>query len=508
VRGVRRPRPLQLRWLLAISVALVVIVSSAVTFVAVYRSTGSQLHHQIDTEISGDALELSRAISSSGASSVAEVRSAAQRYIRGQPFSASSTLLFVVLPGETVTNRPELFSAQPPDDGESATVQSEEDRLSSRVLGAPIGYSTVRMPDLGELRLLRRKVRVPSRGSPGALGVTVGVGEPLATVARAQDAVSRAFLLVGLIALAGALLAAAVIATRLSSPLRRMAAIAAHIDAGDLHPRIHDTDRGAREVRVLADSFNRMLDRLADAFAAQRAFVADASHELRTPLTVIQGQLEVLAAMSDPPAEEIRRVEQLVQAEVARIARLVDDLLLLTRSEDTAFLRLQSVPLEAFVSELWDGFTMLDEERTFELGALPAGTLQADPDRLAQALRNLVTNAIAHTAPPAGRVRLGIERAAPGWVRFVVQDDGPGIEPDQREMVFERFYRTDAGRARAAGGTGLGLAIVKAIAEAHRGRVRAVESALGGARFELELPGFVPAAQPLAPPAEMPATPR
>ncbi len=253
---------------------------------------------------------------------------------------------------------------------------------------------------------------------------------------------------------------------------------------------------------MLAESFNHMLDRLADAFAGQRAFVADASHELRTPLTVIRGQLEVLAAQEHPPPEEIRRVEQLVLSEVARITRLVDDLLLLARSEQTEFLRIESVPLEHFVSELWDSFTLIDEQRSFELAAIPEGTLRADPDRLAQALRNLVMNAIAHTRPDSGRVLLSVEQPRRGWVRFVVEDDGPGIPADQRELIFDRFHRTDESRARAFGGTGLGLAIVKAIAEAHHGRVRATASAAGGARIELDLPGFQPDAKPAPPLAE------
>jgi signal transduction histidine kinase len=498
VRGASRFRPLELRWRLAASVAAVLIVSSAITFVAVYRGTGSQLRHQIDTELAGDAEALGHTLASSGARSTRALQSVANGYIRAQPFSASSTLLYVILPGSApVTNRPELFSPQTAEDGESNAQQAAENGLSGLLLSKGAGYATVEMPDVGKLRLLRRSVRVPARGSMPARTVTVGVGEPLTTVSRAQDVVSRAFLLAGLIALAGALLAAFAIGTRLSNPLRRMAAVAAEVDAGDLHHRIHETDRGAREVRVLAEAFNHMLDRLADAFAGQRAFVADASHELRTPLTVIQGQLEVLAAQQHPPPEEIRRVEQLVQAEVSRITRLVDDLLLLARSEQTAFLQIESVPLEQFVTELWDSFTLLEEKRTFELGPLPAGTLQADPDRLAQALRNLVGNAIAHTTPGSGRVLLHVERGAPGWVRFVVQDDGPGIAEDQRELVFERFHRTDTGRARASGGTGLGLAIVRAIAEAHHGRVRATTGALGGARIELELPGFMPAPRPL-----------
>src|SRR5207245_10664417 len=118
-----------------------------------------------------------------------------------------------------------------------------------------------------------------------------------------------------------------------SRALRRMASVATRVDAGDLRPRIHDADAEGTEVRVLAEAFNHMLDRLTEAFASQRAFVADASHELRTPLTVIRGQLEVLASQRGPAHEEVRRVEHLVRAEIERITRLVDDLLLLVRLE-------------------------------------------------------------------------------------------------------------------------------------------------------------------------------
>lgn len=243
---------------------------------------------------------------------------------------------------------------------------------------------------------------------------------------------------------------------------------------------------------MLTDAFNRMLDRLTEAFAAQRAFVADASHELRTPLTVIAGQLEVLAAQTNPPLEEIRRVEVLVQAEIARIGRLVDELLMLARMEQTEFLQLESVDLAPFVSDLWDGMSLL-ARRHFELGPLPSGVLMVDPDRLAQALRNLVRNAIDHTGSGDGLVRMYVELGVRDGVRFVVEDDGPGIPVDQSKRIFDRFHRTDAARDRAAGGTGLGLAIVRAIAEAHGGNVTATQAPEGGARIVLELPHFVPA---------------
>jgi two-component system, OmpR family, sensor kinase len=480
--------PVGLRWRLAGWFTVVTLACTAIVFVAVYRGTATQLRHQIDAETSGDARELSHNLLAAGARSARAVSDAARRYIQAQPFKASSTLLFAVVPGAaTSTNRPELFAQGTADSGESGPEQLQENRVSRRLLAAPYGYSTLTLPDVGDLRLLKHLVRVR-----GGLGVTIGVGTPLAPVAHAQRGLARAFVLAGLLALACALLASYVLGARLSRPLRRMAAVAARVDAGDLHPRIHYTRAQRDEVRVLADSFNRMLDRLTEAFAGQRAFVADASHELRTPLTVIRGQLEVLVAHDEPSPAEVRRVERLVQAEIARISRLVDDLLLLAKTEQTEFLRVRLIELAPYVAELWDGASLLAERR-FELAEVPRGTLRADPDRLAQALRNLIGNAIEHTRPESGLVRMRVQALPGERLRFLVEDDGPGIPLDQRERVFRRFHRTDTARDRASGGTGLGLAIVRAIADAHGGSVSAGESPEGGARIELELPGFTPA---------------
>jgi signal transduction histidine kinase len=495
-RFARRLVPAGLRWRLAGWVALVTLICTGIAFIAVYRGTGSQLRHQIDHELAGDAGELAHNVSLADPGSSRRISEAATGYIRDQPFSASSTLLFAVVPGMgTSTNRPELFAAKNPDHGETLAEQLHENLFSNKLLTAPEGYSTLRLPDVvGKLRLLKRTVAVS-----GGKKVMIGVGEPLAPVGDAESSVAQAFILAGMLALAGALFAAYLIGVRVSRPLRRMAAVAARVDAGDLHPRIHEVGGDGDEIKVLADAFNHMLDRLTDAFAGQRAFVADASHELRTPLTVIRGQLEVLASQSRPSDAEVRRVERLVQAEIARISRLVDDLLLLAKTEQTQFLRVEWIDLGAFVPELWDGMSLLAHRR-FELGPVPLGTLRADPDRLAQALRNLVGNAIDHTIPDRGLVRMRVEQAPGERVRFIVEDDGPGIPADQRERVFNRFHRIDAARDRASGGTGLGLAIVRAITDAHGGTVRAGESPEGGARIELELPGFTAAyEQPVQP---------
>ncbi|HEY3959464.1 MAG TPA: HAMP domain-containing sensor histidine kinase [Solirubrobacteraceae bacterium] len=488
------PTAIGLRWRLAGWIAVVTLLCIGIVFLAVYRGTGTQLRGQIDREIGGDAREFAHNLIDSRARTPRQLSQAAARYVRDQPFSASSTLLFAIVPGATAsTNRPELLSPSAPDSGETIAEQDQENRFSARILTAPATYSTLPLPDVGNLRLLKRLVHVP-----GGLSATVGVGEPLAAVAHAQSGVARTFVLAGALALAGALLAAYVVGTRVSRPLRRMAAVAARVDAGDLHPRMHDDGGQSEEVKVMADSFNHMLDRLTDAFAGQRAFVADASHELRTPLTVIRGQLELLSAQEHPHGEEVRRVERLVQAEIARMGRLVDDLLLLAKTEQAQFLRVEPIDLPVYVRELWDGTSLLARRR-FELGAIPAGRLTADPDRLAQALRNLIGNAIDHTVPERGLVRMRVEHAAgrgyatKAGIRFTVEDDGPGIPAEQLERVFDRFHRTDAARDRASGGTGLGLAIVRAIAEAHGGRVTAGASSEGGARIVLELPRFAPA---------------
>jgi two-component system OmpR family sensor kinase len=482
-----------LRGRLAAAVAAVVLACTGITFLAVYRGTGTRLRNDINRELGAGAIDLTTALQPKARRSATAVARAAAAYIRAQPFEPSSILLFAVVNGRApISNRAELFASGPADAGESGVKQLQERRLSAQLLRARVGYSTVAAADLGDLRLLKRTVSVA-----GGTTVGVGVAEPLQPVADAQRSVARAFIFAAIIALAGAVLASYLIGTRISRPLRRMAAVAARVNAGDLHPRIGDPGDRGREVRVLAEAFDRMLDRLTEAFAGQRAFIADASHELRTPLTVIAGQLEVLAGAPEPSAAEVRRVERQVHAEIAAITRLVDDLLLLARSEHTEFLRLEPVAVVSFVTEAWDAVTPLAERR-FELGSVPAGVLTADPDRLTQALRNLLSNAIQHTRPRRGLVRLSVEPVAVGELRFLVDDDGPGIPASERERVFGRFHRVGPARDRASGGTGLGLAIVRAIAEAHGGRVSAGASPEGGTRIELRLGRFAPAT-PAAP---------
>lgn len=465
----------------------VLLLVCAVIFAVIYDQTTRQLRSQIDTDVAGDVSQLSQAVRAIGTDSPAQLANSIDRYVRAQPFTGTSSLLFAVVPGHgTVSNHPELFGGRRPDTGETASDQRHENTESAALLQGPLGLSTRRAPDIGEVRVDERVVSV------GGVRVRVGAGEPLIVVTRAQRSIARSFLIAGAIAVVLALLASYLAGASVTRPLRRMARVATRVNDGDLHPRMRPPSNASEEIRVLAESFNHMLDRLESAFTSQREFLADASHELRTPLTVIAGQIEVLAADPHPSPEEVRRVQELISAEVARSSRLVDDMLLLSRAEQADFLQRREIELGGFVTDLWAGMTTRPRRR-FELSEVPDITAVVDPDRLAQALRNLIRNAVEHTAAPAGLVRLEVALVPRGMIRFTVLDDGPGIAPEQQERVFERFHRTDRARDRAGGGAGLGLAIVQAIAHAHGGLVRASTAPWGGARFELEVPQGRPA---------------
>ena len=189
-------------------------------------------------------------------------------------------------------------------------------------------------------------------GARPSNGADSGEATSLAPVEDAQSEVVRTFLLFGGISLVAALLAGYLLAARTAAPLRRMATTAAAVDAGDLKPRIGAEPAAAVELRTLAEGFDHMLDRLETAFSRQRQFVADASHELRTPLTAIRGQLEVLARQPAPAGDEVRRVEGLAMGEMARIERLVDDLLTLASLEEEAPLERRPLDLAAYLGEL------------------------------------------------------------------------------------------------------------------------------------------------------------
>ena len=231
------------------------------------------------------------------------------------------------------------------------------------------------------------------------------------------------------------------------------------------------------EVHRLAVTLNDMLHRLDAARARQRAFVADAAHELRSPLTNMRTELEV--AQHLPHDTDWPELADDLLADVQRLSRLVDDLLLLARSDEGVITtRLEEIDLAQFVAEAVERFPGVEFDDPGE--PLPA---MAEPDALARVVTNLLDNAVRHK-----RTRVRVSAADGGSdLVITVTDDGPGIPAADRERVFQRFARLDDARARDAGGSGLGLAIVRELVRRHRGSVT-LGDAHPGLSVEVRLP--------------------
>jgi len=260
-------------------------------------------------------------------------------------------------------------------------------------------------------------------------------------------------------------------------PIRLLSETARSITESDLSRRIRS--EGDDEIADLARTFNEMLDRLEEAFATQRAFVDDAGHELRTPITVIRGQLEVLG---DDPQERQETI-QLVTGELDRMSRIVEDLLVLARAEQSDFIQKHPIDLAEFVDELAVKASSLSG-RPVALEAPDPAVVQGDRQRLTQAVMNLIRNAFEHTSPEVD-VSLGAQ-ANGTWTRIWVGDNGPGIPFEEQQRLFERFARGGLGRRRTEG-AGLGLSIVRAIAEGHGGNVE-LETGVQGSKFTIVIP--------------------
>ena len=292
-----------------------------------------------------------------------------------------------------------------------------------------------------------------------------------------------------------------VVVRRSLRPLVEVEHTAAAIAAGDLTQRVPESDPHT-EVGRLSRALNGMLVQIESAFRSREAsevaarasedkmrrFVADASHELRTPLTSIRGFAELYRQGAAPKPEDVARVMRRVEDSAAQMGVLVDDLLLLARLDQQRPLERAPVDIVALAADAVNDAQAVAPGRviSLEVAAGDAAVVLGDELRLRQVLANLVSNALSHT--PAGTpVDVGVT-ARDGEVHLSVRDRGPGLAAEDAERIFERFFRADASRTRAAGGTGLGLSIVAALVAAHGGRV-GVDTALGhGATFWVRLP--------------------
>jgi signal transduction histidine kinase len=329
----------------------------------------------------------------------------------------------------------------------------------------------------GEYRLLA--VRATTPGHP----VTIYVGT---NIEPARDTLSlvRTSLLVGaplLLALVAAMTWLTV--GRALHPVEAIRTQVARLSSKDLHRRV-PMPQTEDEIGRLAATMNAMLDRLQAAADKQRRFVADASHELQSPLAAVRADLEV--ALAHPRATDWRDTARDLLEENRQMERLVADLLFVARTDDTA------TPAPSAPVDLHE--IVLDEAARFagtngvriDTTCVSSGFVLGRADDLTRAVRNLLDNADRH-ANSAVTIELADDG---GIVTLAVEDDGPGIPPEHRDRIFDRFARLDDARTRNANGTGLGLAIVKEIVEHHRGSVTVHDRTDGpsGARFVVTLP--------------------
>jgi len=372
----------------------------------------------------------------------------------------------------------------------------------------------------------------------GDNGSVLYVGHSMIEIDYAVSQLLQIDLLVGLaVTLALALVGAAVVRRSLV-PLVQIERTAGAIAAGDLTRRVPDPEPDIDEPRTelgrLSRALNTMLAQIEAAFTARalsetaaraaesaardaaaaaqssevravrseekmRQFVADASHELRTPLTTIRGFAELYRQGAVSRPEDVAGVLRRIENEASRMGLLVEDLLLLARLDRERPLTLAPVELPVLAMDAVQAAQATAPDRKIELD------VQDDPDRLIaygddarlrQVIGNLMTNALVHT-PPEATITLRLFAEAGNRAIIEVADTGPGLSAEQRERVFERFYRADEARTRhtdrAATGTGLGLAIVAAIVRAHHGSVEVLSEPGQGATFRIILPALEPA---------------
>jgi signal transduction histidine kinase len=343
--------------------------------------------------------------------------------------------------------------------------------IRERPPDGPIFIPVAQVPEntVGEGSLI--VARVPNnQGGPGGgnfLG-SVNTSLILAVIAAGLAAILLTWLL----------------SRRILRPVEALTAAARNMEKGDLSKRVAVSSKD--EIGELAHAFNAMADGLTHIEQLRRNMVTDVAHELRTPLTNIRGYLE---AVRDGVAKPDYALIDSLHDEALLLSRLVDDLQELELAEAGQLkLVLRSVDLVVVVEKAVQTVRPLASERDLRiethLAELPA--IEADPERIGQVLRNLISNAVTHT-PPGGEITVSARNGGRD-IEVSVHDTGVGIAAEHLPLVFERFYRADGSRTRSTGGAGLGLSIVKHLVELHGGHVRAESTQGRGSTFIFTLP--------------------
>ena len=358
----------------------------------------------------------------------------------------------------------------------STSIAGERAIVTKTVAGPEPTTAELRLPFIDNEAYLVASITVRSGGT----FVTVVTAQSLVQVQRVNGLVAWLLLLGSPLLLAAVGTVTWFAVGRSLHSVDRIRERVETIGASDLHERV-PVPVAKDEVGALANTMNRMLARLETSAATQRRFIADASHELRSPLTSMRASLDV--ARSIGGNEAWAEAESVLSDEVDRMTRLVSDLLLLAKADEGA------MPLHRTYVDL-DDLVANEARRLRSQTALNVITriepvqVVADPERLAQALRNLVDNSVRFAAR---EIHLSVAATSDGAL-MTVEDDGPGIPPADRESVLGRFVRLDDHRARDHGGAGLGLSIANEIAGLHGGKILVGTSSMGGAQMSVLVP--------------------
>jgi signal transduction histidine kinase len=349
-------------------------------------------------------------------------------------------------------------------------------------------FTTVRTAERHRLRIYQVGLTRPA--------LSIRVAESLELVDRSLQ---QSILRVVLLGLGATLLAAgsAHRVLRLSlKPLVLVAQVARQIaDSGDMSVPV-PAHSNVPEVVQVANTLNTLLGRVRHLLEAQQRLLQDTSHELRNPLTVLKMDLEILARPDLDPSMRAEVATE-AQAELERLIRLTQDLMLISWAESSPALHLESLRLDTILQEVVERYRPLIQKRSLKT-VCPPVWVKADSLRLEQILRNLLDNAIRYTRPE-GKITLWLEGAPqqspipgpqspPGQVVLIVQDDGCGIAEEHWESLFERYFRIEPDRNRKAGGVGLGLPLARALARAMGGDLRVYSQPGQGSSFLLQLP--------------------
>ncbi|MEV3935967.1 HAMP domain-containing sensor histidine kinase [Glycomyces sp. NPDC049804] len=332
--------------------------------------------------------------------------------------------------------------------------------------------------------------RVQITGAEGTY--TIVFATSLEGVEATSSTLTRTVLITGFTVGALGIVIAWIVTRRGLRVVDHMVADAETVASGNLDHRITAADPRT-EMGRLSLALNRMVSRLTDAITQRdrqherlRQFVADAGHELRTPLTAIGGYVQLYESGATPPGEKLDRAMNRIGSENARLAKLVDDLMVLSRLDEEVGGDRELVELTQLAQDAVDDAGVADATHPISLSAPRPLTVVANEGQLRQVLVNLLTNARVHT-PQGTAIDVSVAENA-GWAVLRVADHGPGIPAEHRQKVFDRFYRADPSRSRATGGSGLGLSIVSSIVAAHSGEIRLDSEPGEGTAIEVRLP--------------------